>query len=402
MKRIITQVITLFLVMTAMIGGGSTASATTVVSIGDLTCDDGGTVTVEIMLSDVQNYGTGTIDITYNPSVVHVTGVADNSNSAVIAHNADNAAGITSISAWNTGGVSGDVVFASVTFEAVGTGSTPLGIDVVKMRDTSMTTPIPVTVDNGSITIGGTEPPTSFVITGHVSDSDGSPCNGAWVQITNTNTSVSWDAENSSTSNYYRLAISSDDVSEGDVLQFDASGCSQTKTTGHTVTQDEICAGGFDLNIMLEGSVVFEPTITSCNDTGAEKNEFYPGDSVFVKGTGLVPETEYTLWIQNDPVNGGDTLNSTEDPSGSQETVTTGADGSFEPVGIWSDISAGSLKNYDIVVDDQDGAYNAASDGIDSANVAGIVAPVPELASIALFAVGLVMLLGLMRSRRSD
>ena len=253
MKRIMTQVITLVLVMTAMIGGGSTASATTVVSIGDLTCDDDGTVTVEIMLSDVQNYGTGKINITYNPSVVHVTGVAGNSNSAVVTHNADNAAGITSIAAWNTGGVSGDVVFASMTFEAVGTGSTPLGIDVVKMRDTSMTTPIPVTVDNGSITIGGTEPPTSFVITGHVSDSDGSPCNGAWVQITNTNTSVSWDAENSSTSNYYRLAISSDDVSEGDVLQFDASGCSESKIVEHTVVQSEIDSGGFTETITLKG-----------------------------------------------------------------------------------------------------------------------------------------------------
>ena len=256
MKQIMTQIIILFLVMITMISSGSTASAATVVSIGDLTCDDGGTVTAEIMLSDVQNYGTGAINITYNPSVVHVTGVAGNSNSTVIAHNADNAAGITSIAAWNTGGVSGDVVFASVTFEAVGTGSTPLGIDVVKMRDTSMTTPIPVTVDNGSITIGGTEPQLPFLINGYVNDSNGDPCNDPAVRTTNMNTSVSRDAKNSSASNYYRLTLSvPGDVTSGDVLHFNVTDGTSTNTTDHTITTDEVNAGGlFDFDLTLEST----------------------------------------------------------------------------------------------------------------------------------------------------
>jgi hypothetical protein len=84
-------------------------------------------------------------------------------------------------------------------------------------------------------------------------------------------------------------------------------------------------------------------------------------------------------------VNDSDTLNATEDPSESQETVTTDADGNFGPEEIWSGIPAGSPMNYDIVVDNQDGVYNTTDDGIDSSNgVVGIVAPIPELATFAL------------------
>ncbi|RZN36788.1 MAG: hypothetical protein EF813_06415 [Methanosarcinales archaeon] len=94
--------------------------------------------------------------------------------------------------------------------------------------------------------------PSPFVITGHVSDSDGSPCNGTGVQVTNTNTSVSWDAENDSASNYYKLVLDSDDVSAGNVLLFEASGCTETKTVTHTVTQSEIDSGGFSEDMTLE------------------------------------------------------------------------------------------------------------------------------------------------------
>ena len=242
--------------------------------------------------------------------------------------------------------------------------------------------------------------PTPFVIGGWVSCENGTGCNNPAVQMTNA-TGVSGDAENASTSNYYRFALTCGDVSDGSTLQFDAAGCSQSSTTPHTVSQAEIDAGGFELNITLEGSGVFDPVITSCNDTGAAQDEFCPGDSVWVKGTGLVPETEYKLWIQNDPVNDSDTLNDAEDPSGSQETVTTDADGNFGPIEIWSAIPAGSPMNYDIVVDNMNDTYNAADDGIDSANgVVGIIAPIPELATFALIGVGLMLVVGLMRFGR--
>ena len=253
MKQSMAQVIALFVAMMlvpmiAGSGSSSIASATTV-SIGDLTCDAGGTVTAEVMLKDIRNYGTGTMSITYKPTVVHVTGVTGNTNSTVTAHNADNTAGVVSISAWNTGGVSGDIEFASVTFKAVGTGSTPLDLDVTKLRDTSKTTPIPFEVTNGSITVSGgnrgTEPQLPFVIDGCVTGSDGTPCSDPSVKITNTNTGVSWDAETNAGSGYYGLVLGMPaDINSGDALQFNVTCGSDFSTTDRTIAADDIAAGG--------------------------------------------------------------------------------------------------------------------------------------------------------------
>jgi hypothetical protein len=100
------------------------------------------------------------------------------------------------------------------------------------------------------------EPSTPFVINGYVSDSGSNPCNDPAVRITNTNTSESWDAENDSASNYYNLVLDSDNVSVGNVLRFEASGCSESKTVEHTLTQTEVDAGGlFDFNITLAPAV---------------------------------------------------------------------------------------------------------------------------------------------------
>ncbi len=243
------------------------------------------------------------------------------------------------------------------------------------------------------------EPQTPFVIKGYVNDSNGNPCDNPWVQITNTGV---WDAENDSASNYYQLVLDSDDVSVGNVLEIEASGCLQSKIMSETVSQDALNEGGFSKDVTLEGASS-TPVITSCDADGNEKNEFYPGENVSFTGTGLAPNTAYTIWIQDDPVDEGNALNASIDPSGSQETVTTEADGSFGPIEIWSAIPAGAQVNYDIVVDDQDSVYNAANDGIDAASTeVGFTAPIPELASIALFAVGLVMLLGWMRLGRRD
>lgn len=124
------------------------------VSISDVTCEPHERVIVPITLSGVTNYGTGTINITYNPGVVHVTNVAGTYQSTLITSNIDNTTGITRISAWNTGGVSGDVLFANVTFESVGPCRSPLRIDIRKLADTNMS-PILTTVANGSFTTLG-------------------------------------------------------------------------------------------------------------------------------------------------------------------------------------------------------------------------------------------------------
>ena len=153
----------------------------------------------------------------------------------------------------------------------------------------------------------------------------------------------------------------------------------------------------------------YNHTVVSCDGTGNPRNTFAPGEGVYVKAEGLEANTNYTIWIQDDPVSEGKTLNPSEDDSGAQETVTTNASGSFGPELIWNISVDESVTHhkYDIVVDKQnDGGntdkYNYASDGLDSATVAGIVAPVPELPTIVLFSFGLTILVGYIMLRRHN
>ena len=137
----------------------------TSVSIADATVDPGDVVIVPLMVNDMTDYGSGTINITYDPSVVHVTDVTSSSNSTVAAFNNNNVTGFTAISASNTDGASGDIVFANVEFTAVGISgaSTPLNLDVVTLYDRSFNA-IPTIVNNGSFTVDTTPPPSPCYI----------------------------------------------------------------------------------------------------------------------------------------------------------------------------------------------------------------------------------------------
>jgi hypothetical protein len=120
------------------------------VSIADASVDLFGKVTIPIMITNIEDYGTGTIDIEYDPSVVHVTDVTSSSDSSVTAKNINNTIGLAKISAWNIDGVSGDIIFANVSFASVGVGSTPLILDVVTLQNISYTEITPRTISNGS------------------------------------------------------------------------------------------------------------------------------------------------------------------------------------------------------------------------------------------------------------
>ena len=122
----------------------------TTVSIADVTLEPSGVVTIPIMVNEITDYGSGTINIEYNPSVVHVTDVTSSSDSQVAAYNPNNTMGFVRISASNTYGVSGDIAFANVEFTAVGTGSTPLNLDVVSLYNRSFNKISP-SVIHGSI-----------------------------------------------------------------------------------------------------------------------------------------------------------------------------------------------------------------------------------------------------------
>jgi hypothetical protein len=144
------------LVLVLAIGGVQVSAAAVTVTIDDYTSATGGEVTVPLMINGVKDYGVGTINITYDPAVVHVAGVSDGDDSTVTASNSNNTAGITSIGAWNIGGVSGDIVFANVALKAVGSSgeSSPLSLTVAKLVDTSMDA-IPAGQSGGVFVISG-------------------------------------------------------------------------------------------------------------------------------------------------------------------------------------------------------------------------------------------------------
>ncbi len=129
------------------------ASATTI-SIANANVEPGDIIVLPILVSEITDYGTGTIEIEYNPAVVHVTGVTDGPRSQVAAHNPDNTLGFVNISASNPYGVSGDIIFANVTFKAIGAGSTSLNLNVILLGDISYNE-IPAILSNGSFTISG-------------------------------------------------------------------------------------------------------------------------------------------------------------------------------------------------------------------------------------------------------
>ena len=120
-----------------------------------------GTDTVPIMVDDEGSnmcLGSGIINVTYNSSVVHVTGVATGTGNAlpVINWNADNTAGwviITSMDFLQPH--NGSVIFANVTYEAVGNcgESSPLNITVNSLTDYNDYSQIPRTVSHGTFTI---------------------------------------------------------------------------------------------------------------------------------------------------------------------------------------------------------------------------------------------------------
>jgi len=143
--------------------------------------------------------------------------------------------------------------------------------------------------------------PLPFVITGHVSDSDGNLCNGAWVQVTNTNISVSWDADNDSESNYYKLVLDSDDVSAGNILQIDASGCSETTTVEHTVMQSELEDGGmFDFDIVFYVGSLPDLTVIAMGTPVRLRKDVVNPISATVENMGSDNATSFVVTLEAD------------------------------------------------------------------------------------------------------
>ena len=152
-NRIMIRILITCLLLSLVVMPACEASATTV-SIADTNVEPGGVITLPIMICNITDYGAGTINLEYDPSVVHITDVTDGPNSQIATHNVNNTIGLAWISASNSYGVSGDIIFANVKFKAVGVGSTPVKLDVELLGNISYNE-IPATVSNGVFTTSG-------------------------------------------------------------------------------------------------------------------------------------------------------------------------------------------------------------------------------------------------------
>jgi hypothetical protein len=90
------------------------------------------------------------------------------------------------------------------------------------------------------------EPPTSFLISGEVNYDTGEPVQNLTVTVENTDEVFAVEISNNS----YQVSTDSSHVSAGDALHFNASNDNVTEFD-HTVTQDEMNAGGFVQNITI-------------------------------------------------------------------------------------------------------------------------------------------------------
>lgn len=132
------------------------------------------------------------------------------------------------------------------------------------------------------------EPSTPFIINGSVFTANSDPCSNPCVLITNLNTSVSWYAQNTSTSNHYLLVLNSTEVSANPVLQFNASGCSQSKTVTRAATQPDISDGGifgFEVTLGTPQEIIWQDGVTLINGTTFNVTAHNSGESYDINQT---------------------------------------------------------------------------------------------------------------------
>jgi hypothetical protein len=152
----------LFLVFALFVSPASAQTPT--VSINNASAIPDSSVTLPIIVKNVTNLGSGTIKVTYNPAVVHVTEVTSGTETGTETEEslivqewyADNDKGAVRIVAWDTkAACSGSVIFANVTYKTVGEegSSTALNITVGDLADYYNYTQIPYTITNGTLTI---------------------------------------------------------------------------------------------------------------------------------------------------------------------------------------------------------------------------------------------------------
>ncbi len=129
---------------------------------------------------------------------------------------------------------------------------------------------IGIVTTSGSATASAVSLP--FEISGYVFNADGSACNGPTISITNLNTGETFSTMTLASSNYYRAkpAPSLDDVSAGDVLQFEVSAGTESGVIDHHISASDLNRGALQFNITFserEGEIKGEVSIAEEEQT---------------------------------------------------------------------------------------------------------------------------------------
>jgi hypothetical protein len=208
-------------------------------------CSQSQTIEYNITCSDIENGGLTSFNHTFPPHEMNISGYKINDTNG----NGLWDSGEQGIHGWNitlknaTGAVmstastnpQGYYEFTNLLpgsynvseEDKVGWMHTNASFKLVTLADKDLTN---LNFTNRPVTYAMPELDTPFLISGYIFNTTDSPCTGPDVRITNLNTSMNWTAKTHPTSNYYRLLLDSSSLSTGDILRFNISGCSQSKT----------------------------------------------------------------------------------------------------------------------------------------------------------------------------
>jgi len=145
-----------------------------------------------------------------------------------------------------------------------------------------------------------------------------------------------------------------------------------------------IVAGSYGASIVITGNGVETVTVpvnltvvgvTSTDSDGIAKSGYAHGDCVYVRAYGLVPDTEYWIYIQADPVNDMDWLTNTQLDNSGVEIVTSDSTGKIANTLIWPDVPESPPNAKWCIVFDSRGAgsagrYNVAYDALGGFEIA--------------------------------
>ncbi|OFV67994.1 MAG: secreted protein containing Cellulosome anchoring protein, cohesin region domain protein [Candidatus Syntrophoarchaeum caldarius] len=156
----------------------------TIVSIENLSCEAGETTTVPIMIENLYQGLGANIILNFDPDVVQVLDVADGEFNFPLYRDINNSAGSIQYTALNfPTSLTGDVVFAQITFEAVGAigDTSPLDLTVISLTDG--VDEITHRVVDGTFTIEAGDAVPKVVVNEFLSDP--LPGDSEWIELYN-------------------------------------------------------------------------------------------------------------------------------------------------------------------------------------------------------------------------